>query len=152
MVNIDIPVGQRPRFIFVAHNMGDSPGRLLEVRSATLVLAANTRIPNDLSFPFHEPLNATLASGQKIEVPGNGGNEIVNNEAMEIFAGQKLLLCLGTLVLFRRCWQQTMEQDSAGGTDQTIVSGIHWIPSMSTPFRRRSESIARAPSALMNVS
>jgi hypothetical protein len=93
MVNIDIPVGERPRFIFIAHNMGDSPGRLIEIRSGTLVLEANERIPNDLAFPHHEDLNATLASGQKVEV-----SVLVNNEAMEIFAEAKLLLCLGTIV------------------------------------------------------
>ena len=95
--NRDLPTGKRIGYVFIAHNAGDSSGRLIECRSATIVLAEKERLPGNLSFPFAEKLELTLDSGEHEVVPGNGGNKIEGNEAMEIFAGQRVLICLGTV-------------------------------------------------------
>jgi hypothetical protein len=97
MMNPDFGAGDRPRFIFIAQNIGDTQARITEVRSATLVLQNNERIPNDLAFPHHEPFNVVLRSGQKEVFPGNGGVPLVGEEHMQVFADTHMLLCLGTL-------------------------------------------------------
>jgi hypothetical protein len=93
-----LPNNAIPNFIFIAHNVGESPATIIQVRSATLVLKDKEKIPNDLSFPFHEDLNVRLASGEKKLIPGNGASQLVGNEAMEIFASSKVLLCLGVVI------------------------------------------------------
>jgi hypothetical protein len=95
MLNPDAGVGVAPRVIFIAHNIGDSPARIIEVRSATLVQDINANLPNDLGFPFLENFHVTLVSGQKEVFPINGADPFVENEAMEIFARRSMLLCLG---------------------------------------------------------
>lgn len=92
-----LEVGEKVDFIFIARNIGDSPATVVEVRSATIVLRANARIPSDLSFPFKEEFNFQLASGERELLPGNGGRELVGNEPMEIFAEDKSLLCMGSI-------------------------------------------------------
>jgi hypothetical protein len=81
--------------MFIAHNIGDSPGKIVEVRSATLVLKDKEKIPNDLSFPFHEEFDVSLASGQRELFPGNGGSAPTGDQPMEIYVGTHVLLCLG---------------------------------------------------------
>jgi len=98
MLNPEARVGDAPRFTFIAHNIGDSPGRIIEVRSATLVIGVMDTIPNDLAYPFHEPFNVTPVGGQKELFPANGASPFVDNEAMEVFGGTKVLLCLGTVI------------------------------------------------------
>jgi len=90
----DRPVG----FIFTAHNIGDSPGRVIEVRSATLVLKDKEKIPDDLSFPFSEKFSVSLKSGQREIFPANGGSAVSREESMQIFAGSHVLLCLGSVI------------------------------------------------------
>jgi hypothetical protein len=97
MLNPDAGVAVAPQVIFIAHNIGDSPARIVEVRSATRVQPANARIPNDLAFPFHEDFNVTLASGQKEVFPMNGAAPFAADEPMNVFAGHSMLLCLGVV-------------------------------------------------------
>ncbi len=94
----EIPAGQNVEFIFIAHNIGESPGKIIEVRSATLILPDKEKIPNDLSLPFSERFNYALQSGQREVFPGNGGSAPTDEESMAVFAGAKVLLCLGIVV------------------------------------------------------
>jgi hypothetical protein len=94
----DLEVGEAPTWVFLAQNIGDSPGKIIQVRSGTIVLTANEKIPNDLSFPFHEDFNITLVSREKELFPCNGGSPLVGTEDMTIFAGTDVLLCMGIIV------------------------------------------------------
>jgi hypothetical protein len=94
----ELRIGEKVEFIFVARNVGDSPARVIEVRSATFVLKEKAPIPSDITFPFKEKFAITLVSQEHELFPGNGGSELEGNEPMEIFGGSKILLCMGTIV------------------------------------------------------
>jgi hypothetical protein len=94
----DLKVGEAPNWIFVGQNIGDSPARVIQVRSGTIVLKAKEKIPTDISFSFHEDFKITLVSREKELFPANGGNTLEGNQAMEIFAGSHALLCMGIIV------------------------------------------------------
>jgi hypothetical protein len=96
--DLDLPKGKQVNFIFNAQNVGDSAATIIEVRSATFVHNAGDPIPTDLSFPFYEPFNVVLKSGERELFPANGGSILVENEPMEIFAGKSALYCMGTIV------------------------------------------------------
>jgi hypothetical protein len=94
----DLPAGKQINFIFFAQNIGDSAAKIIEVHSATFVHNAGDPIPTDLSFPFFEPFNVVLESGQRELFPGNGGSTLVEIEHRQIFAGESDLYCMGTVV------------------------------------------------------
>ena len=50
-----------------------------------------------MRLPFSEKFNFTLVANERELFPANGGIAPVDNEAMEIFAGDKVLLCLGII-------------------------------------------------------
>jgi hypothetical protein len=94
----ELKVGEVPSWIFLGQNIGDSPAKVIQVRSGTIVLKAKEKIPTDISFSFHEDIAITLVSREKELFPGNGGSPLEGNQAMEIFAGSHVLLCMGVLV------------------------------------------------------
>jgi hypothetical protein len=95
--NRDIPDGEPVRYVFVAHNVGDADARLVETRTATIILKDAERIPGNLSFPDLEPLSYTLAAGEHVLIPGNGGTAPEPGESMGVYANKLALICLGTL-------------------------------------------------------
>ena len=95
--NPELESPEKVAFIFTGRNVGDSPAKILEIRSATLVLRAKEKIPGDLSFSFKEKFNITLISQERELFPGNGGSLLEGNEPMEIYVGDKVLLCLGSI-------------------------------------------------------
>ena len=97
LVDRDLPVGKPIDVIFLAINIGESVGRLVEVRSATLVLPHGQILPTDLSFPFAETLDFEILSGRRELVPANGGGAPREGEPMQIHGGERDLYCIGTL-------------------------------------------------------
>ena len=94
----DMPIGKQIGIVFTAQNIGDTEGKIVEVRSATVILLATEKMPTDFSFPFSETFNFTLASGTKELFPANGASVSINNESTAVYTGHCALYCLGTLV------------------------------------------------------
>jgi len=94
----EIPGGKQIQFFFVAHNIGETRASVIEVRSGTLILKKDEKIPSNVSFPFREKFNFRLESGEREIFSGNGGGTPNSTESMGIFAGELVLLCLGVIV------------------------------------------------------
>jgi hypothetical protein len=81
--------------IFIAHNIGDSPCTVTEVRSGTLVLNKKKRLPSDLSSSHREKFDVKLESGERELFPANGGAVPTENDYFEIFGDVSDLYCIG---------------------------------------------------------
>ena len=92
----DLPPGKTVDFAFACHNIGESPGTVIEVRSATTVLNVGERIRNNSGIPNPEQFDCTLASGEQ-NVFGGSGGVIDDSESMDIDAGTRILLCVGVV-------------------------------------------------------
>ncbi|MGA3304009.1 MAG: hypothetical protein ABSC72_12080 [Methylovirgula sp.] len=84
--------------ICVAHNKGDAPGTIIEIRSAKIILDSDEKIPGDWTFPFTEKFNFQLASGERELIPLNGALIKNNHEVMGILFQERTLYCVGTVV------------------------------------------------------
>jgi hypothetical protein len=97
MMNPEMADGDEPRFIFLAYNIGDSPAKIIEVRSGTLAIGTSEKLRNDWTFPFFQKFDCTLVSGQSEVFPGNGGEALGQGERHYLYGGYKYLLCMGTV-------------------------------------------------------
>lgn len=93
----EIPNGKPINIFFVAANIGESTGKIVEVRSATVVLGAKEELPLDFSFPFSEKFDFNLVSGTHEVFPANGCTPLENTESMKVYAGDYAFYCIGTL-------------------------------------------------------
>lgn len=84
--------------VFIGRNIGDSVGKIIEIRSATIVRHPNDRFPTNYSFPFSEKFQINLKSGEKELFPINGGSALNNSELVGIYSGNFALFCLGIIV------------------------------------------------------
>jgi hypothetical protein len=98
----DFRAGKPVTPLFIAQNIGDSPGRIIEVRSGVIALDSNAKLPTNLSFPFKEPFDVRLASGERELFPANVGINAGDHGSVmfsEGFSeGSSALHCLGVVV------------------------------------------------------
>ncbi len=90
--------GQALRIIFMIQNVGDSVGRVVEIRSATLVLGPGEPLRPNMGFGFAESFNVSLTSGQSEIFPVSGSTPLGNDERMWVPQGKKTLFCLGAVI------------------------------------------------------
>lgn len=93
----ELPAGQHVRPVFVAHNIGDTVAKVIEVRSATIILGIGEKIPNNYGVPNPEPFDLSLASGVHEVFPANGGNVISQQDVLNLLAQTHRLFCIGVL-------------------------------------------------------
>lgn len=98
MMKPDLPPGEPVRFGFVAHNIGETPGTIVEISTAATVLQADDQVPQNSGIPGPKTLNLTLASGQHEVLPTGDGYTITDSDAIEIGAGNSVLLCVGVVI------------------------------------------------------
>ena len=96
--DIVLTEGQAPSIIFMIQNIGDSAGRVVEIRSATVVLGPGELLLPNMGFGFTEPFNVSLRSGQSEIFPVNGSSPLEKEERMWVPQGKKTLFCLGVVI------------------------------------------------------
>jgi hypothetical protein len=94
----EIPDGKPINVTFIAQNIGDSVGKVVQIRSATVILDSKEKIPTDFSFLHSDPFQFSLKSGEKELFPANGNSAPEKNESVAVYIGSKAFYCLGLLV------------------------------------------------------
>ncbi len=93
----ELPDGEKIIFGFVAHNIGETPATIVEIRSGTTILKPGDIPVNRSEIPYGETFDITLASGECAAFQANGGGRIPGNDSMAIYAGDRALICLGVV-------------------------------------------------------
>jgi hypothetical protein len=91
----------QPNVCVVLANIGESAGKVIEVRGGTLVHKRAEQLPGDLSFPLREAFtlpSATLASGRQEVFPLNNFGQLSATDAALIDSGVMALHFIGTVV------------------------------------------------------
>lgn len=86
------------RIVFVGHNIGDTAGKVIEIRSVTTVLGIHDKIPSNSGIRNPEKFDFNLISGTHEVFPANGGNILDDEEARNLKIGTHMLICVGVLV------------------------------------------------------
>jgi hypothetical protein len=82
-------------FLFMAHNTGDAPATITQVRTGNIV-QIDSRLPSAQVFTFTETLAVPLRAGQKDLL--HGKISLTGNQPMEIYGESKALYCIGLIV------------------------------------------------------